>query len=92
MLSVSVRTQLKSHGLHRRSFIVTSNCQKEQGYELEAIVEHIVHCVPYVSPDNCLDFVAFPAERAEGGHADLCFVPAPYHALRGERLSGVLVQ
>ena len=92
MLSVSVRTQPKSHGLHRRSFIVTSNCQKEQGYELEAIVEHIVHCVSYVSPDNCLEVVAFLAERAEGGHADLCFVPGPYHALRGGHSRGVLVQ
>ena len=41
--TVPVRT-ISIRGLHSRSFIIPTNCQEEQRYELETVVQHIIDC------------------------------------------------
>ena len=80
--SRGIGAPLNQHDLHRRSFIVTSDSEKEQRYQLETIVEYIVHCVSFVSRP-IPGYGSSPVSQGKGGHADLCFVPVLCHALRG---------
>lgn len=36
----------KMNALHRRCFIVAPNGEKEERYQLETVIQHIVHCPP----------------------------------------------